>query len=271
MKQLKWIAAGGLLGLLVASAFLDFGFEEQYRSTAVIRVYPGIVSEQFLPGRQLQMQNVVQRFAPHLLSRATLTNIIQTYGLYPSELRRIPLEDVIEDMRQNLKLLSGRDEKLMISFSYPDRFLAQKVTQDIVGRFIQEDQRFHKMSLGSVNDIFMGEADGANTDWIKAEEELRKAQVTGHLNSRLVIDVDLARDRYKTSKNRLAEVQRALSIAKQKLGPTLELIDPASLPMRPERNVKAILGVGLLAGAIAGFAAGRILALLEKKPEPALA
>lgn len=271
MKQLKWIATGGLLGLLAASAFLEFGFEEQYRSTAVINMFPGFVPEEFLPGGHIEMQAVVQRVTPNLLSIATLTNVIKTYGLYPSELRRMPLADVIEVMRHNLKLLSGRDEKLMISFSYPDRFLAQKVTQDIVGRFIQQHQREQLMSLASVSDIFMGEADGANTEWFKAEEALRKAQAIGQLNPRLVVDVDLARERYKTSKNRLAEVQRALSVANRKIGPNLELIDPASLPMRPDRNVKAILGAGLLGGAIAGYTVARMLTLLERKPEPALA
>ena len=40
---------------------------------------------------------------------------------------------------------------------------------------------------------------------------------------------------------------------------------------RSERNVKAILGAGLLDGAIAGYAVARMLTLLEKKPEPAVA
>lgn len=270
MKQLKWIAAGGLLGLLAASAILEFGFEEQYRSTAVIRINPGLVPEQFLMSRKIEIQQVVQRTVPNLMSRAMLTNIIQTFGLYPAKLQRIPLEDVIEEMRHNIQF-QVTNEALIIVFRYSDRVLAQKVTRDIVGRFIQQDQREHLMSLASVSDIFMGEADGANTEWIKAEETLKKAQAIGQLNPRLVVDVDLARERYKTSKNRFAEVQRALSVANRKIGPSLELIDPASLPMRPERNVKAILGAGLLTGAIAGYAGARILALLEKKPQPAFA
>ena len=181
------------------------------------------------------------------------------------------MEDVIEEMRHNLRLRLSNDDSLTISFRYTDRFLAQKVAQDIVGRLVQQDQREHLMSLASVSDILMGEADGANTEWIKAEEALRKAQALGQLNPRLVVDVDLARDRYKSSRNRLAEVQRAMNIANRKIGPTLEMIDPASLPMRPELNVKAILGAALLAGALAGYAVGRMLASLEKKPEPALA
>ena len=100
---------------------------------------------------------------------------------------------------------------------------------------------------------------------------MRKSQTAGQMNGRLMLDIDMAHDRYKASRNELEEVQKSLIVVGRKMGPMLELVDPASMPLTPQKNVLLVLTSGLATGAIAGFAAGRILAFLEKKPEPALA
>ena len=48
-------------------------------------------------------------------------------------------------------------------------------------------------------------------------------------------------------------------------------LDPASLPLVPERNVAVALAAGIAAGAIAGYAATRLRALIARKLDPAMA
>ena len=273
MKQLKWIAAGGLLGLLAASAFLDFGFEEQYRSTAAIRVAPGMLAERYL-GKNFepqQLRKIVEHHAPSLLSRSTLVGMITTYDLYSTQIKRKPIEDLIEDMRSNIKLYIPNNESLQISFTHPNRFVAQKIVNQLVSRIFEEETRFKLQSLANTVDLLKEESDVAKNEWIKAEDVMRKSQTAGQMNGRLMLDIDMAHDRYKASRNELAEVEKALIVVGRKMGPMLELVDPASMPLTPQKSVLLVLASGLAAGAIAGFAAGRILAFLEKKPEPALA
>ena len=272
MKQLKWIAAGGLLGLLAASAVLEFGFEEQYRSTAVIRVAPGMLAERYL-GKNFepqQLRKIIEHHAPNLLSRSTLVGMITKYDLYPTQIKRKPIEDIIEDMRSNSKLQISNNETLQISFAHSNRFLAQKIVNEFVSRIFQEETRFKLQSLANTVDLLKEESDLAKNEWIKAEDAIRKSEATGQLNARLTLDMDLAHDRYKASRNELAEVQKALIVGR-KMGPMLELVDPASMPLKPQRNMILVLASGLVAGLFAGFAIARLLALLEKKPEPALA
>src|SRR5439155_15896594 len=79
-----------------------------------------------------------------------------TYGLYKEELARWPLEDVIEDMRlkdirvaplqQSLNAAPGQQQRQQypafeVRFAYNDRFIAQKVTTDLVARFLEENGR----------------------------------------------------------------------------------------------------------------------------------
>lgn len=147
-----WIAGPALAGLVLA-VVVAFLWPDTYVSTAVIRVVPPQIPERLVPTNvNIAMSARVNAMAQTILSRATLRSVIETYGLYPRERARMPMEDVVGLMRQNIDI--GRVETLggdsrrgdslsafRISFRYENRFLAQKVTQDLASRFISENQR----------------------------------------------------------------------------------------------------------------------------------
>jgi uncharacterized protein involved in exopolysaccharide biosynthesis len=82
-------------------------------------------------------------------SRGNLTNIINLYDLYRRDRSRKPMEDVVEQMRRDIKIsnvvpLSQGEREIsafQISFSYDNRIVAQKVTADLVSRFMTENTR----------------------------------------------------------------------------------------------------------------------------------
>jgi capsular polysaccharide biosynthesis protein len=73
----------------------------------------------------------------NILSRSSLTEMIQRIGLdlYREDLR--PWEDVIQDMRnRDLRFERRRPRDFRISFEYPDRLKAQAVVRELTARFI---------------------------------------------------------------------------------------------------------------------------------------
>ena len=151
-RHRAWIL-GPLFAALVVSVVVAFLWPDTYISTAIIRVVPPQVPEIYVPSNiTTDMQSRVNSMEKTILSRATLTNLITTQGLYPKERARKPLDDVIEDMRShdirisNVQLLSTTNAKqnypaFSVSFSYNNRFTAQKVATDLVARFLEENQR----------------------------------------------------------------------------------------------------------------------------------
>lgn len=147
-----WIVGPALAGLVIA-VVVAFLWPDTYVSTAVIRVVPPQVPEKLVPTNvNVAMSNRVNSMAQTILSRSTLRSIIETYGLYPRERDRLPMEDVVGIMRQSIEIgpvrTIGSDPRrggdlsaFQISFRYENRHLAQKVTQDLVSRFINENQR----------------------------------------------------------------------------------------------------------------------------------
>src|ERR1700734_149543 len=154
LRNMGWIA-GPLFVALVVSVVAAFLWPDTYVSTATIRVAPPQVPESFVPANTNQdIQGRVNALVQLILDRATLTNIINTHGLYKSKLARMPLDDVIEDMKLNdiqvlpvrQSLNAGQRETQQypafeIRFAYSERFTAQKVATDLVARFLEENVR----------------------------------------------------------------------------------------------------------------------------------
>lgn len=149
-----WIV-GPFFAALVVSVVAAFFWPDTYISVATIRVAPPQVPETFVPANTSQdVQGRVNALVQLILNRATLTNIIDTHGLYKRKLARMPLDDVIEDMKLNdiqvlpvrQSLNAGQRETQQypafeIRFAYSERFTAQKVATDLVARFLEENVR----------------------------------------------------------------------------------------------------------------------------------
>ncbi|MGD0437110.1 MAG: Wzz/FepE/Etk N-terminal domain-containing protein [Bryobacteraceae bacterium] len=153
-RHKAWIL-GPAFAALVISVVTAFLWPDTYVSTATIRVVPPQVPENFVPANvNVDLQGRVNSLVQLILNRATLTNIINTHGLYKKELASLPLDEVIDNMRlHDIKVLpvqlsfnQAQNQKQQypafeIRFAYSDRFTAQKVTTDIVARFLEENVR----------------------------------------------------------------------------------------------------------------------------------
>jgi polysaccharide biosynthesis transport protein len=147
-----WIF-GPFLLTLVVSVVGVYMWPDSYTSTEVIRVVPQQVPEQMVQSAvNQQMEQRLSAMAQTIMSRSVLTNIINQFGLYPKERTQRPIEDLVEDMKTNhikinlVPAIAGSGEHrgvgaFSISFSYENRYQAQKVVQDLGSRFMEESIR----------------------------------------------------------------------------------------------------------------------------------
>ncbi len=148
------------------------------------------------------MVSTLKRYSNDVMSRQELANVIRNLDLYRGERRRMPTEGVLEVMERNTRItvapviVGGRDTPAFeVSFTYPDRLVAQKVVNNLVSGFIDTNI---KPRIGAVSP-------GAAS------------------------------------------------------GPTLRVIDPASLPTNPIFPLRKMFAVG---GFGAGLGLGGIVALV---------
>lgn len=146
----SWIIGPMFAGLViaVAAAFLT---PDTFISYAVLTIKPQQVSEKLIPSvvSASQMAERLQQMETDIESRTTLSEIIQkpTLNLYPKERARLPLEDVIQNMKnKDLKIGPYNnptgDRRLASAFivqmRYTDRHKAAAVVQEIVNRLLEQ-------------------------------------------------------------------------------------------------------------------------------------
>ncbi len=187
-RQKAWII-GPMFAALVVSCVVAFAWPDTYVSTAVVRVTPPQVPEAFVPTNvNLEMSQRINAMAQQILSRSTLTNIINTYNLYPREKARLPMEDVVEEMRRDDVRISnvvsytpseGRRQvpAFQISFSYENRILAQKVCQELVTKFINENTRDRANQSVFTTQFLKDQLEMARRDLQVVEDKLAQFRV----------------------------------------------------------------------------------------------
>ena len=141
-NSLKLVAAVALAGALVATVFA-FRTPDRYVSTAVMRLIPAGQGDN---DRQRALDRLVE-LQQKVLSRESLGEIITqpAFDLYREDRKRMPLEDVVENMRnkalriQLMQTQGGSVPAFSISCEYPDNLKAQAVVRELVSRFSQQN------------------------------------------------------------------------------------------------------------------------------------
>lgn len=171
-RHRSWILgpafAGLVLGVIVAYLWPD-----SFLASGLIRVVPPKVPAQLVPTNLTEaMTQKVMGIHQNIVSRPVLTNVIQTYNLYPDERKRRPMEDVIEEMRRDIRVgqLQGlgrgmaNGSAFAVSFSYSDKRLATQVCTDIITRFIDESTRSRSAQTITTTQFFREQLDAARNE-----------------------------------------------------------------------------------------------------------
>ena len=145
---LKWIAVTAALGAALAAVY-SFAFQAaKYTSSVTLemRPAPDPVRPGSPPSRDALSQLLEEE--QEIFSRTNLEGIIMDpqLDLYKAERQRIPMEEIVARMRNDIHLqfvpVEGdalKPIRFSISFTYPDPFKAQAVTRSLTGKFTEQN------------------------------------------------------------------------------------------------------------------------------------
>ena len=144
-RNFRWLL-GPLFAGLVVSTVVAYLWKDTYVSQALIRIVPQTISQEVVPDITAQdISDRINGMAQNIESHNTLATIITSFGLYPKEQKREPMEDVVAEMKGAIRIrpvegvtnISGKELPAMqVAFSYDNASIAQKVCADIVSRFM---------------------------------------------------------------------------------------------------------------------------------------
>ena len=180
-RHKSWILGPLFAGIVIATV-VAFLWPDTYVSHAVVRVTAAQVPERYVQSGLNQMLNErISTIEQQVVSRTTLINIIQTLDLYDRDKRRLPMEDIVDRMK-NKDLSFGQVTTIQgqatragafpVSFRYEDRYKAQKVTKEIVSRLISENTRVQLGITQNTTEFLTEEVAKAKTRLDQIEQSL---------------------------------------------------------------------------------------------------
>jgi succinoglycan biosynthesis transport protein ExoP len=192
-----WIM-GPVLFTMVASVVGVYLWPDSYVSQAMVKIVPQQVPENMVQSAiNQQMNDRINSMSQTILSRTTLTTIINNFNLYQRQRGSMPIDDVIEEMKKKISILPVNSlgataghtaPAFAVQFSYDNRLLAQRVVQDLVSRFIDENIRNRSNASFQTTQFMKDEMDQAKKELDEAENKLAAFRMQN--NGRLPDQVD---------------------------------------------------------------------------------
>lgn len=234
------------IALAAVTVAVAVGLPPVYRSTATI-----LVQEQEIPPDLVRStitsfaDERIQVISQQVMTRAVLLQLVDKYGLYEKYRGRESNESIVERMRKDIKLAtvdasisdrsSGRRVNATIAFElsfdspHPER--AQKVVDELVSLFLQENVKARQQSAAETTAFLTQEAERLGKQIQETEAKLAefKRRYAGRTPESSAVNMQLA----ERTESELLRIEREMSMLQDRklsLEAQLPLIKP-TLPV----------------------------------------
>ncbi len=172
LRRRAWVVLACVLVGLLGAGVVFLVMPKTYRSSTLILVESQKVPTDFI--KPVTVDTIEERLISiqqQIFSRTLLQKIMEEFKLYQDELASKPLEDVIEDMRKDIKVTTVDDrlrrniQAFTIAYEGNDPQTVMKVTYKLAALFIEENLRVREQ-------LVEGTAEFLEHELVKVKEKL---------------------------------------------------------------------------------------------------
>jgi polysaccharide biosynthesis transport protein len=176
----KVLVLSVFVAVSIATAVVASRLPNVYTSETVILVDPQKVPESYVkPTVTGDVRGRLGTLTQQILSATRLQKIIETYGLYAQERKRLAREDVIARMRAdvNIAMVTGGAQQSLeafkITYSGKDPRLVAQVTNQLAALFIDENLKAREQQATDTTDFLHQQLDETRKTLDAQEAQLR--------------------------------------------------------------------------------------------------
>jgi polysaccharide chain length determinant protein (PEP-CTERM system associated) len=171
----RWWIVIPFLVIGIASFLYSLSQPKRYRSETLILVVPQRIPESYVRSTvTAPIEGRLRSISEQILSRSRLEQVIKDFGLYVRQRELMPMEDVVEGMRQNISLTTVRGDSFRVTFSAGDPIVAMKITERLASMFIDENLRDREVQAEGTNQFLETQLEGARQRLLEHEKRLEK-------------------------------------------------------------------------------------------------
>jgi len=190
LKKRKWVLLVWLVVGLIGAGVAFLLLPKVYRSSTLILVESQKVPTDYI--KPMAVDTIEERLIAiqqQIMSRTLLQKIIEEFHVYDDELKRQPLEDVIDLMRRDIKITMVDDrfhrniQAFTISYDSDQPALAMQVTNKLAALFIGENLKVREQLVEGTSEFLESELQRLKErlDRQEAEISLYKQKHIGQL------------------------------------------------------------------------------------------
>ncbi len=171
----KWVILVPFLLIGGNAAFLAKALPGVYRSTTVILVEKAKVPETFVRSTvTTEIDDRLATITQQILSRTRLEKIITQFSLYARERATLPMEDVVEAMRNaiEVQVLKGNNA-FSVSYRGLDPRVVRDVTNELAAFFIEENSKVREEQATGTSEFLESQLAGLKQTLAQQEEKVR--------------------------------------------------------------------------------------------------
>lgn len=167
-----WVFTPFVLATIATVAGLRY-VPDLYRSETLILVVAQRVPDIYVRSTVAsRIEDRLQSMNQQILSRTRLEPIITEFNLYPVERARLPMEEIINRMRLEIKAEPIRGDAFRVSYVARDPVIAQKVTERLASLFIEENLRDREVLADATNQFLESQLEEARNRLVQHEKRL---------------------------------------------------------------------------------------------------
>jgi len=169
-RRVWWIVLPTVLvpGLVYLGSLL---IPNQYTSQTLVLVEQQKVPDNFVkPVVTEELNERLATMQEQILSRTRLQPLIERFSLFPSDIGKVPMEDLVDRMRKLISVTAVRADfgtrtgglpGFYISFRARDPHIAQQVCSEITSMFMQENLLAREQTAQGTTDFLSSQLDDA--------------------------------------------------------------------------------------------------------------
>ncbi len=163
-----------LLISIVTGLVLYLIIPKVYQSSALL-IYQRqkISTSKMSPDEQGRLRDVVNTLSQIVVSRASLEKIIIDHKLYIEQREKMPMQDVIEIMRNHISIKPTKGSAFVVSFEGKDPVTVSRVANALAARFIEENLKYRQERASETSRYAQNELNMAKETLDKKEVVLR--------------------------------------------------------------------------------------------------
>lgn len=199
-----------------------------YRSTATVLIEQPEIPKDIVRATVSSLADQrLRAIQQKITASGDLTDMVTRFNLYPAERRTQPMNQVVDKMRDNIKLtevspdLSGKPLRpnqsaigFTLSFDYGDPAIAQRVANELVSKFLSENLKERREQSSQTAQFLSSETKRVEDRMkaLEAEIAIFKNQHAGSMPEDLTYNMQLA----EKNERDLTELNRQIQLAEQR-------------------------------------------------------